>query len=60
MEARVKRVQAKPNGTRPIRAYIAKDSRAVVECRSIKDTYTDRPNSVAKTKSVAIPSEADV
>jgi len=55
----VKRVHAKPNGTSPISTYNAKGPRTVGDCRCIMDTYTDRANSIANTKSVIIPSKAD-
>ena len=59
IDAKMKRVHAKPNGTSPIRMYIAKGPGAVGERRCMIDTYTDRTSSTPNTKSVIMPSKAD-
>lgn len=48
-------VHAKPNGTSPIRTYIARGVSTVGGNGRMTETYVDRMISVTKTESVNIP-----
>ena len=60
MDARVNMVHAKPNGTSPISAYIAKGASAVGDAGRNKERYADNAISNAKTESVKTPNKTDI